>query len=368
MLVAYSLTQCAHPVPGGTAVAALELRKALLNRAAEGDVEPIEILSVGAQRGRVPAPLALPEPSVRFRSPYPLLYDTWNRSERNGFDRLAPNADVVHLTLALCPARKRVPQVCTVHDMFPVTHPDVLTARGANVLSAGLDRVFQRADLIAVPSQATADEVMALGAVSSERLRVVPWGADPVEFTDAELAAVSRRLGLPDSFVMFAGTLEPRKNLDVLLAALDTPGNSAHLVIVGPAGWGDVASRVSRVASDRLHLLGSLERRDLLAVMTRANALCMPSLAEGFGLPVLEAMAQGTPVIHSECAALSEVAGETGSVAGTTDVQAWANQMMGFTQEHARSVEIGLAAAKRAAEFTWARSARDMRRVYEELR
>ena len=362
MKVAYSLTQCAHTVPGGTAVSALELRRALID-----GPDPLEIVSVGAQRGRRPAPLDVPEPAVSYPIPYPLLYDLWNRTEKGGVDRLVPDANVIHITMGFCPVRRRIPQVSTIHDMFPFSHPELFTARGTKVMTAGLRRVFERADLIATPSQASANEIVSRSGVSAARIRVVPWGATPQVFTEDQLADVQRRLRLPDEFVLFAGTLEPRKNLDVLLRALDAAGNNSHLVMVGPAGWGDIGDRIARSASERLHVLGSLDRQDLLATMTLARALCMPSIDEGFGLPALEAMAQGTPVLHSEAEALREVVGDTGQTMSWDDDDAWASAMADMCNDASRSEELGGRARERSLQLTWESSARQMRAVYEEL-
>ena len=362
MKVAFSLTQCAHAVPGGTAVAALELRRAILSSAAS-----IEVVSVGAQRGKVPAPLALPDPSARFTLPYPLLYDLWNRTDRGRVDRLVPDADLVHMTLGFCAARGAAPQVCTVHDMFPFTHPEVFTKRGARVMTDGLTRVFERADIIAAPSQASADAIVSHGGIAPDRVRVVPWGAAPNEFADSELGEIQRRLGLPERFVIFAGTQEPRKNLAVLLDALPHLDEGANLVLAGPAGWGDVGGRLNETSSERLLTLGSLERRDLLGAMTLASALVMPSLAEGFGLPALEAMAQGTPVIHSECSALRELAGETGTLVESTDAAGWAREINSFCKDDGRSSELGQASRIRSSSFSWGESAKKMIDVYEEL-
>ena len=361
MKVAYTLTQCSHSVPGGSAVAALELAAALRSTST-----PTEIVAVGAARARSGEPAVLPEPSVSYRLPYPLLYEKWNRSDRGAVDRLVPDADVVHLTLALCPAKNRLPQICTVHDMFPFTHPETLTTRGAKVLQAGLTRVLERADLIATPSQASADEIVAHGGDRS-RIRVVPWGATPEQFSETDLEQIRRRHQLPDRFVMFAGTVEPRKNLDLLLQAMELTEDSVHLVLVGPSGWGEVSTRVPGMAAERIHVLGSLERRDLLGAMTMASAVCMPSHAEGFGLPALEAMAQGTPVIHSNTPALREVVGDAGPSLATDDVAGWASEMSAYIFNEEGAEELGTVALQRALPSTWERTATIMRSVYEEL-
>ena len=361
MKVAFSLTQFAHAVPGGTGVSASELHKAL-----SAQSNPLDLVAVGAAAiGRSPG-WALPQPSVRFKLPYPALYDLWNRTGRGALDGLVPDADVAHLTLAFCPARGQVPQVCTVHDVFPVTHPEVFSRRGAKVMLAGLGRVLERSDLIVTISNASADALLAQGA-SADKIRVVPWGATPEHFEDDDLEDLKRRLNLPDRFVLFAGTIEPRKNLDVVLAAMEAAGPDVHLVLVGPSGWGEINDRLANVSEERIHILGWQERRDLLGLMTVASAVCMPSLAEGFGLPALEAMAQGTPVIHSECAALTEVVEGTGRQVHSADVDGWAAAMSTFVSDDEMSAEMGRAAKVRSALFTWERTADLMRAVYEEL-
>ena len=361
MKVAFSLTQCSHTVPGGTAVAALELRDAL--RALP---DPVDVVAVGARGiGRQPDS-SLPEPSVSFRLPYPALYDLWNRTDRGALDRLVPDADLAHLTMAFCPQRRGMPQLSMIHDVFPFSHPDLFTARGVKVMQAGMTRVLERADLIVTPSAASAERLVEHGG-SAEQIRVVPHGATPRDFTDEEVAVVRERLGLPERFVMFAGTVEPRKNLDVLLAAMDEIDEDVVLALVGPTGWGEINERLNTAPSERVRVLGWQSREDLLALMSAASAVCMPSFAEGFGLPALEAMAQGTPVIHSECSALREVVGDTGSQVHSADVSGWATEMSAFVLDDDRSVEQGRAASKRAESFSWAQTATKMRSVYEEL-
>ena len=359
--VAYSLTQCAHPVPGGTGVAALELLTAL-----KAEADPVEVVTVGALPVRRGGSLELPTPSKRYLLPYPALYELWNNTKMGALDQIVPEADVAHLTVAFCPERRTVPQVCTVHDIFPFTYSEMLTKRGARVLQAGLHRVIERADIIVSPTQATKEELVAQG-VDPSRIRVVPLGATAQEFTDEQLQRIRERFCMLDDFVLFAGTVEPRKNLDILLSAMEVVGNEVQLVLVGPTGWGEIADRVPGMRSDRVRVLGKQSRRDLLGLMTAASAVCMPSHAEGFGLPALEAMAQGTPVIHSHCAALTEVVGSTGQRVGADDAAGWGAAMTAFVNETAKSSELGSLARERASGFTWDATAASMRSVYEEL-
>ncbi len=369
MKIAYTLTQCAHETPGGSAAAALSLWHALQRRPEQ---PRLDLVAVGAG-GRPQPGFELPAPSVQFPWSYRLLYDLWNRTQRASVEKRVPGADIVHVTLAFGTPTRRARQICTVHDLFPFSHPEVLSRRGVSVMRAGMARVVERADLIMVPSSATAADVVDHGT-PSERIRVVPWGATPETFTDDELTEVRQRYQLPENFVLFVGTVEPRKNVDVLLAAAERMPSNNVLALAGPIGWGDIADRVSSLAragddagQSPVRVLGALPRRDLRGLMAAARALCMPSIREGFGLPALEAMAQGTPVIHSTCPALVEVIGDTGVSVETHDVDAWAEAMAGLAADRDLSVSLGGRAEQRAQRFTWEKSAETMSAVYREL-
>jgi glycosyltransferase involved in cell wall biosynthesis len=162
---------------------------------------------------------------------------------------------------------------------------------------------------------------------------------------------------LPSEFILFVGTLEPRKNLAKLVEALNEQSDLPPLVIAGADGWGNI----SVAASDKVKFLGHVEERYLGGLYAAASVMAYPSLWEGFGLPVLEAMALGTPVISSNCASLPEVIGDGGLVLPLTS-EAWAGALELVRSQRSALVQSGL---RRAEEFTSAKSAQDLVVAYE---
>lgn len=307
--VAVSLTQCWHGVPGGTATSVLQMLDALVAR---GDVD---LVGVGA-RG-APHPNATPPDAVplrRFPLPVGVLYDSWNLTGRPSLDSLVGRdvggVDVIHMTVPMGPPRSATPTVVTVHDVFPLSRPDWFTRRGARLMGRSLRRIRDRADLVLVPSAVVARDCVEHG-FDPDRLRVVPWGSTPVDVEVRSVAEVRRRFGLDGPYVLFVGTLEPRKGLAVLadaMARLARPGLA--LVIAGPAGWGPRADGDLGGVPGPVVRVGYVGRAQLDALRSGAAVCCVPSFAEGFGLPALEALAAGAPLVTSAGTASAEVAGD----------------------------------------------------------
>jgi glycosyltransferase involved in cell wall biosynthesis len=333
--VAYTLEQCWHRVPGGTATATLEVARRLVER------PDVEVIGVAGRHTRPPAPAFTPPVEVR-RLPLgrPLLYEAWNRLEWPGVERASGPIDVCHSTTAI-PAPTSRPHVVTVHDIEFVDSPERFTRRGAGVMRRGLDRC-RTADLVLCPSRTTSDRLVEYGFAAAS-IRVIPWGvaADPVDESDR--VRVTARYGLPDEFVLFVGTIEPRKNLRALAAAAARLGRP--LVAAGPAGWGDGSAPVGDV-----RLLGFVPPEDLPALYSLAGVFAYPSLAEGFGLPVAEAMAYGSPVVTSRGTSTEEVAAGVAVLVDPTDV---ASIAAGIDEAFARSDELSRLGLGRAAELTW---------------
>jgi glycosyltransferase involved in cell wall biosynthesis len=174
---------------------------------------------------------------------------------------------------------------------------------------------------------------------------LVPWGVETVAVDDADRDRVRRCHDLPDRFVLSVGTLEPRKNLARLADAVQRIDDPIQLVVVGPDGWGDIGA-----SGDGCRFIGRVDDRDLAAIYDVATVFAYPSLQEGFGLPVAEAMAQGTPVVTSRGTSTEEVAGGAAITIDPYDVDSIAG---GLAEALARRDELVALGRARAAELSW---------------
>jgi glycosyltransferase involved in cell wall biosynthesis len=360
--IALLLEQSLAPVPGGTGRYAREIAEALAQRPG------IEVTGwtawhrdvSGARVPGVDGPHRLP----LGRRP---LVVAW----QGGLPLPVPGpADLVHAPTLLAPPRGRRPLVVTIHDAVPWTHPETLTPRGVRWHRAMADRVAGSADAVVVPTVAVA---RALGrSISPRRIVVVGEGARlPTPQGDAAEARL--RLDLPEEgFLLVIGTLEPRKGLDVLLRALAEPGApSLPLLVVGPPGWGDVdlsgmASQLG-LADGRVRALGRVSDEDLALLLEAATALVVPSRAEGFGLPVLEGMTAGVPVVTSDDPALVEVGGGATAVAPVGDARALADVLAEVVRAPELRRTMVAAGRTRAAAFGWDHAAGELADLYGEL-
>ncbi len=346
--VAYTMEQCWHRVPGGTATAALELARAIVRR---GDVELVGV----AAHHRHPPDTAFGPPMVveHVRLPRRVLYEMWHRAGWPPVHRATGPVDIVHGTGGATPPRSSEPLVVTVHDLAVLHHPDFFTPNGRLFLRAAIDTARRRADLVVCPSQATVDDCLGHGFDPDRTVKVAHGvRADPV--TDDQVADIRRRYALPDRFVLFVGTREPRKNLDTLLRAMAQLPDPVPLALVGPAGWGRALEPPAGV---EVHPVGFVPESDLHALYGAATVFCYPSLLEGFGLPVLEAMARGTAVVTGAGTATEELVGRGGLLVDPTDPTSVAGALHEVLADPDPDGRWGCAGAAVAATYTWERSA-----------
>lgn len=360
--VAITVEQCWQPVPGGSGTYVSRLSRAL------ADLPGIEVTGITARHGGA-APDADFAPTVdRLVSsalPRPLLYESWNVLGRPSAERLAGSGiAVVHATTWAVPPTRR-PLVVTVHDLAFVASPEMFTRRGVRFFHRSLERVRAEADRVIVPSQMTLVDCVAAG-IPEARIRVVPHGVDMPAVTGDQVADFRRSRDLTRPYVLWCGTLEPRKNVTGVVGAYSRmrrtlPGYD--LVLVGPRGWGDqVAARTAD--GDSVHWLGRLSQHDLACAYADSAAFCYPSFAEGFGLPVLEAMTYGVPVVTSVRTPMVELVGDAGIAVEPSDEDALAEALVSVLEARPQRSE---AAARRARAFRWETAAAATSEVYSEL-
>jgi glycosyltransferase involved in cell wall biosynthesis len=371
-------------VPGqraGIGQYAWQLARALA--AVDGDTSyrlyPVFYYIVHPEYARAELPAAA-NVSVAFRAvPPALVRRLWAPGTPGWLKEMALGAvDVLHSTTFCVPRlRRRTPLVVTVYDLSFVTHPEFhLPANVAHCL-AGTRAAIERADaIIAISEHTRRDLVERLGA-PAERIVVTPLAADPslAPVTDsARRDAVRRRYRLPERFALFLGALEPRKNLPRLLeayAGLETAvRRDVRLVVAGAAGWLNdrVHAQVEALGlAPAVHFAGYIETGDVAPLYSLADVLVYPSLYEGFGLPVLEAMACGTPVIASNVAALPEVAADAALLVDPGDVDSLRDALARVLDDAGLRADLARRGRARAEHFSWTRCARQTHALYRSL-
>jgi len=262
-----------------------------------------------------------------------------------GLSRRARTLDVLHCTTFRGPRSASVPTVLTVHDLAILRFPDAFPRWHRLYGKAGLARVLRAADAIVAVSEFTKEETTALANVPAERIRVVPNGVDSVFAPDGPRAV--------GDYVLAVATLEPRKNLSRVVEAARLAG--VELRVVGARGWGGV---------DVSGWIGELPDSELAALYRGARCVLYPSLYEGFGLPVIEAMACGTPLVTSRSTAMEEVAGGAAVLVDPLEVS---SIVEGIRQAETRRGDLSSLGIARAREFTWERAAVSVVELWREL-
>jgi glycosyltransferase involved in cell wall biosynthesis len=333
--------------------------------AAHDDTEVVGV--AGRHRGR-PSPPWEPTGDVRhLRWPRPILYELWIRGAAP-IDGAVGEVDVVHATTVIPPPTSR-PLVVTVHDLA-FTDPRAGSGRRtASLMLRGWQVTLERAAAVIAPSRTTADLLVAAG-LAAERIHVVPEGAESRPVDETARRAVRERHQLERPFILTTATVEPRKNLDGVLVAFGSVARrrDVDLVVVGPDGWGgDLRSMVERsgAPAERVRPLGFVPDLDLRALYSEADVFCYPSWAEGFGLPVLEAMAHGAAVVTSSTTATAEICGDAGLAVDPSNQARLTAAVARLLDRPEERAEYGRRALVRAARFTWERAADRTRAVYD---
>jgi len=375
--VALNVEQLLYRSPGGVGRYTAQLATVLPATGA-GD----EVVAFTARHARAEVTAAMdrfgvpgPPPAI-LSLPRPVLYEAWHRFGRPSID--VGVVDVIHAPSVAVPPRRATPLVVTVHDAAPALFPETFPRRGLHFHRLGMAAAARRADLVITVSQAAAAEIVEHSAIPAERIRVVANGVDPVTLEPEAAAAARTRLGVADRpYVLWVGSLEPRKNVRTLVAAAallarqlgnGVPGRP-RLVLAGYPGWlsDDVIDPADRaVLGQDLVQLGVLAESDLWALYAGAALLGFPSLHEGFGYPVLEAMTQATPVVCSDIAVLREIGGPAARYVAPTDPGAWAEVIGGLLSDLHELRAAGVAGQAWARNFGVAACMAGTRAVYAE--
>lgn len=268
-------------------------------------------------------------------------------------------ADILHCPVGVASTRSRVPLVVTVHDVMALEHPDWFTRANALQQRLVLPRAAAAAARVIVPSHYTRERLLATCRVGPGRVDVAPWGVAPAFAPGAADAAALERLGVERPYVLAVGTLQPRKNLPAAIAACEratAEGFPHTLVVAGARGWRDEAV-AEMLGQPHIRVLGGVTDGELVELYRGADCLLFPSLYEGFGLPVLEAMACGTPVVCANRTSLPEVAGDAAVLVDPEDTAAFAAALAEVLSSPARRRELAAAGLARAREFSWDRCA-----------
>jgi glycosyltransferase involved in cell wall biosynthesis len=308
---------------------------------------------------------------VDRRLPAAGLNAAWNRVGWPPLDRLVGTSlDLVHSPSPLLVPCRRGKRVVTIHDLFFLKHPEMVEGETRRDFVTLVRDHVRRADGVLCVSEYTAAEARRLLDVPEEKIAVTPHGVDPV-YREApperQVEEALRRLRLPRGGILYVGSAEKRKNLVTLVMAYMTLARRRHLpplVLGGPGSeWAQAGSRVG----PQIVATGYLTQRDVRSLMAASRLLVLPSLEEGFGLPVVEAMAAGLPVVCSSGSALAEVAGDAALLVDPHDINGLAHALERLLDDGALARDMRRRGLERSQRFDWGESARRTLAFYRKV-
>lgn len=341
-----------------------------------GDIDQINRYSVYTTRGLDGSVLGLP-PNFRV---FPSSFPTINPRVRIPWEQLiAPillrfnGADVFHGVLNVTPLFCPIPSVVTIHDLAFLSFPQTFRRLNRRYLIWATRTSARRAARILAVSEATKQEIVRLLGIPPERI-IVTYDACDARFQPPDpikLEAFRRQSGLPERFILFLGTLEPRKNIPTLLDAYASIAShtDAPLIIGGAKGWlyDAIFAKVEALAlGDRVRFVGYIDQAVQPLWYAAATVFAFPSLYEGFGMPPLEAMACGTPVVTSTSSSLPEVVGDAGITVSPTDAKALGEALLCVLDDTALHTELRERGLRQAERFSWHETAKRTLMAYRD--
>ena len=305
----------------------------------------------------------------------PVLYEGWLRLGRPRLPE-SLNADLVHAPSVAVPPHPRVPLVVTVHDVASELFPESFPRRGRRFHGLGLRAAERRADVVLTVSHSAAADIVEHTSIAPDRIRVVHNGIDPMLLDEERRARILRSLGLTNRrYVLWLGSFEPRKGVGTIIAAMAElrrrrSGSDVFLVLAGYEGWleeGLVDPGDRAALGESLRQIGRVNEEELWALYGGAVLFAFPSRYEGFGLPVVEAMSQGTPVVASDIAAIREVAAGSARLVSPSAPEAWADTIEELLDDDNERKRMSDAGIERSRQLSLDATLRGIRAVYRDL-
>ena len=287
---------------------------------------------------------------------------------------LSERLDVLHSPDFIPPAGGAKRNVITVHDLNFYYYPEFLTDESRRYYNDQIAWAVDKADAISADSEHTRQDLIALLSVPPEKVKTIHLSVNPIyqqRFSGSDIESTLQQHGLRSGFVMAVGTLEPRKNIPMLLRAYQLMqqryGVEAQLVLVGRKGWlyEEIFATIATLGiGENVVHLSQFDDQSLAHLYQAAGLLVTPSFYEGFGLPALEAMNSSCPVLVSDRGSLPEIVGPDGQILPPDDVEAWADRMAEILGDQALRQEMILAGQTQAARFSWQQAARQTLQLY----
>jgi glycosyltransferase involved in cell wall biosynthesis len=366
VIVGFDATTLTGPI-SGVGYYTARLMDSLANGAGEGTVRRLVVLS------NRPVRLVETERVQVYERRRFAVRSVWMQLVLPGILREV-KPDLVHFTNYLAPLAGPVPYVVSFHDMSLALLPQFHTLKKRLLTSSLIPAVARGARMILTPSESTRRDVVRLLRVDAGRVRVIPYAAGPA-FRPVPLAPehLEARHGIRAPYFLYVGTLEPRKNLAGALRAFASVADGlpgCRFVIVGQRGWryGEVLREAARPAlRGRVDFLGYVAEDRLPDLYAHALALVYPSLYEGFGLPVVESMACGTPVLTSRSSSLSEIAEGAALLVDPADEKGLAEALRALATDGGLRARLRALGLERARAFSWERTGRETVAAYQEV-
>ncbi|RJR24529.1 glycosyltransferase family 1 protein [Candidatus Microgenomates bacterium] len=309
--------------------------------------------------------------------PPKLLEFLWNGIHVLPVETITGPLDVFHSSDWLEPPTRAAKRVTTVHDLAVFKYPETFSKRGGHDIVKNQKRklffVKRHSDLVIAVSETTKKDLVEILKIPEKRIRVVYEAAEPVYYPRGKEQAneTKKKFAIEGDYLLCVGTREPRKNLERVIRAFAeiTAGNKEiSLVIAGKYGWGeDFGGDQLSVIGNRIKLLGFVEKEELARLYSGAKAFLYPSLYEGFGLPIVEAMSCGTPVITSEVGSMKEIAEGVGLLVNPQSVESIAGAISKITRSEKLREELKVKSLKRAGDFSWEKAALQTMEIYRQV-